>query len=272
MSRPITVATDSIHLPNQAPQVSLRKIMKPSYFPIVSTLLLCLVLIPAARAAETQPTVDSILTKFVAASGGKAAMEKIKTRTLKADLEIMGSSSAWVLSAKAPNRQRSEFVFPGLGEIIDGFDGKIAWTKNQSGIRVKEGDELAKTRRDADFYRALNLKTLYPGLAYKGSEPVDGEEVYVLESKPSATSKERFSFSAKSGLLLRQASEFESAQGKISMNIRLRDFRFFEGINYPYHLQFKLDAGGQEIEFVIKVKEVKHNMTIEDAKFTKPAA
>jgi zinc protease len=246
--------------------------MKPSYFPIVSTLLLCLVLSPAARAAETPPTVDSILTKFVTASGGKAAMEKIKTRTLKADLEVMGSSSAWESSAKAPNRQRSEFTVPVMGEVIDGFDGKIAWTKNQSGIRVKEGDELAKTKRDADFYRELNLKTLYPGLVYKGSEQVDGEGVYVLESKPSATSKERFSFSTKSGLLIRQESEFESAQGKISMNIRFGDYRVFEGINYPYSLQFKMNAGGQELEFALKVKEVKHNMTIEDAKFAKPAA
>lgn len=246
--------------------------MKPSYLPIVSTLLLCLVLIPAARAAETQPTVDSILTKFVAASGGKATMEKIKTRTLKADLEIMGASSAWVSYAKAPNRQRSEFTVPVLGEVVDGFDGKIAWTKNQSGIRVKEGDELAKFRRDADFYRELNFKNLYPGLAYKGSEQVDGEEVYVLESRPSATSKERLSFSAKSGLLIRQDSEFESAQGKISMNIRLGDYRVFEGINYPYSLQFKMNVGGQELEFAIKVKEVKHNVTIEDAKFAKPAA
>ena len=272
MSQSITTATNPIYLPKQALRASLRKIMKPPYFPIVSTLLLCLVLIPAARAAETPPTVDSILTKFVAASGGKAAMEKVKTRTTKADMEGMGSSSAWVLSAKAPNRQRSEFTVPVLGEVIDGFDGKIAWTKNQSGIRVKEGDELAKIRRDADFYRELNFKTLYPGLAYKGSAQVDGKEVYVLESKPSATSKERFSFSAKSGLLIRQESEFESAQGKISLNIRLGDYRVFEGINYPYSLQFKMNAGGQELEFVIKVKEVKHNLTIEDAKFAKPAA
>lgn len=272
MSAPMIATTSAIYLQNQAHRASLRKTMKPSYFPIVATLLLCVVLCSAARAADGPPTVDAILNKFVTASGGKAAMEKIKTRTLKADLEVMGSSSAWVLFAKAPNRQRSEFAVPGLGEMIDGFDGKIAWTKNQSGLRVKEGDELAKTRRDADFYRDLNLKTLYPGLAYKGSETVDGEAVHVLESKPSATSKERLSFSAKSGLLLRQESEFESAQGKISMNIRLGDYRVFEGINYPYSLQFKMNVGGQELEFAIKVKEVKHNVTIEDAKFAKPAA
>ncbi len=125
--------TSAIYLQNQAHRASLRKTMKPSYFPIVATLLLCVVLCPAARAADGPPTVDAILTKFVTASGGKAAMEKIKTRTLNADLEVMGSSSAWVLFAKAPNRQRSEFAVPGLGEMIDGFDGKIAWTKNQSG-------------------------------------------------------------------------------------------------------------------------------------------
>ena len=64
----------------------------------------------------------------------------------------------WVLEAKAPNKQFSEFNNSTLGAVADGFDGTVAWSKNQSGVRVKEGEELAKTKRDADFYRCLNLK------------------------------------------------------------------------------------------------------------------
>src|SRR5204863_68902 len=133
----------------------------------------------------------------------------------------MGSTTDWVLEAKAPNKQFSGFNNPALGAVADGFDGTVAWSKNQSGVRVKEGEELAKTKRDSEFHRYLALKKLYPDLAYKGTDKVDGEEVHVLESRPSASAMERFSFSNKSNLLIRQESQFEGPDGKISVTVRL---------------------------------------------------
>jgi zinc protease len=246
--------------------------MKPFYYRSVSRYLLCLALTLTARAADNTPTVDSILDKSVEASGGKTALEKIKSRTIKGDLDIFGSTSDWMMIAKAPNKQFSEFSNPTFGAVASGFDGTVAWSKNQAGIQVKEGEELAKMKRDADLYRDLHLKTLYPGLAYKGKDKVDDEEVHVLESKPSASSKERLSFSASSGLLVRQESEFEGPQGKVGVEVRLNDFRVVDGIKYPHSLKFKIGGGGGELEFGIKVKELKHNVAIDDAKFAKPAS
>jgi hypothetical protein len=244
--------------------------MKSFHCRIASGLLLGLSLSCATRAADNALTVDSILDKFIEASGGKGAMEKIKSRIIKGDIDMMGATSEWTAFAKPPNKQLSEFNNPSFGAVADGFDGTVAWSKNQAGIRVKEGEELAKTKRDADFYRYLNLKKLYPDLAYKGTEKMGDEEVRVLESRPSASSKERFSFSAKTGLLIRQESEFEGAQGKLSLSVRSDDFRTVEGIKYPHSLKFKLIIGDQEFEFAIKIKEVKHNAAIEDARFAKP--
>ena len=246
--------------------------MKASCCRFLQGILLCLALLSAAHGADNPPAVDSILDKFVEASGGKSAMEKIKSRTIKGDLDLMGSTADWVLEAKAPDKQFSGFNNSILGVVADGFDGTVAWSKNQSGVRVKEGEELAKTKRDAEFYRYLNLKKLYPDLGYKGTDKVDGEEVHVLESKPSASNKERFSFSTKSNLLIRQESEFEGPQGKVSLTVRLTDFRPVDGIKYAHSLKFKISTGEQELEFAIKVKEVKHNMAIEDAKFVKPTS
>ena len=246
--------------------------MKASYCRISQGILLCLALLSPARGADAPPSVDAILDKFVEACGGKTAMEKIKSRTMKGDLDLMGSTSEWVLQAKSPNKQFSQFNNAMLGEIADGFDGTVAWSKNQSGVRVKEGEELAKTKRDAQFHRNLALKKLYPDLAYKGTDKVDGEEVHVLESKPSASAMERFSFSTKSNLLIRQESQFEGPDGKISVMVRLTDFRPVDGIKYAHSMKFKLRAGEQELEFAIRVKELKHDAPIEDAKFAKPSS
>ena len=232
----------------------------------------CLALGFAARAADNTPTVDSILDKFVEAAGGRSAIEKIKSRTVKGEVDLLGSTSDWVLEAKAPNKQFSGFNSPILGAVADGFDGTIAWSKNQAGVRIKEGEELIKTKRDSDFYRDLNLKKLYPDLGYKGTDKVDGEEVHILESKPSASNRERFAFSTKSNLLIQQESEFESPQGKIGVTVRMTDFRAVDGIKYAHSMKFKIRFGEQDLEFAIKVKEVKHDAAIEDAKFSKPAS
>lgn len=233
--------------------------------------VLSIMVATAAIGADGEPTVDATLDKFVTAIGGKAAMEKVATRTIKADLEIMGSSTEWRSEAKAPDRMSSRFEIPGIGVIVDGYDGKVAWAKDSSGVRVKEGEELAKLKREADIHREIKLKTLFPGLKAKGTEKVEGEEMVILESKPSSASQERFFFGVNSGLLVRQESRMESPAGKIGIDVLLRDYREVDGIKYPFARHYRLNINGQEFEMVIKVKEIKHNEKMDDAKFAKPS-
>ncbi|HXP62558.1 MAG TPA: hypothetical protein VN829_18810, partial [Dongiaceae bacterium] len=150
--------------------------------------------------------------------------------------------------------------------------GTVAWAKNPwQGVRVKTGDELAKVKRDARFDREFKLKSIYPDLAYKGTEKVGDEEAWVLESKPTASSKESFWFSTKTGLLLRQDSEFQGPAGVISVNVLPRDYRTFDGLKYPGAMKLNVSSAGQGLEFTMKFVSVKHNVEIEAAKFAKPA-
>jgi hypothetical protein len=116
------------------------------------------------------------------------------------------------------------------------------------------------------------LKELYPDLAFKGTETLDGEEVQVLESKPTPSSTERFSFSAKTGFLVRRQSEFKNAAGNdVRVEIRYSECRPVDGLQYPHLQRLKFVLPGRETEFVMKVKEVKHNEKIEDSIFSKPS-
>jgi hypothetical protein len=67
-------------------------------------------------------------------------------------------------------------------------------------------------------------------------------------------------------------SEFTGQQGKIIADVRYDDYRATDGVNTPRGMKFKMDAGGQEFEFSVKLLEVRHNVPIEDAKFAKPAS
>jgi outer membrane lipoprotein-sorting protein len=188
---------------------------------------------PAAAADAL--TVDSILARHIEAVGGKAAMEKVHSShvQLKMESEMLGSSEGEIF-AQAPDRLRSHIDLGTTGIIDEGFDGKVAWVKNPwQGLRVKTGDELAKVKRDGQFHRELNFKSLYPDLAYKGIEKVGDEEAWLLESKPTATSKEKFWFSTKTALLLRQESQYEGQNGAAKVNVLPQDYKALDGLKYP---------------------------------------
>jgi zinc protease len=240
---------------------------------LIAALHLALLLAAPVLGAE-KGTVDGVLEKYVKAIGGKEAWNKVESRSIKAEFEgPFGATSGWSLQAKAPNKRFTRMESSPWGVLLDGFDGTTAWSKNQNGVQTKDGDELSHAEKEADFRREVRLKELYPDLVFKGTETLDGEEVQVLESKPTPGSKERFSFSAKTGFLVRRQSESKNAQGnETRVEIRYSEYRAVDGLRYPHLQRIRIVAAGQEIAFGMKVKEVKHNEKLEDSIFSKPSA
>ena len=239
----------------------------------MAALHLALLLAAPVLGAE-KGTMDGVLEKYVKAIGGKEAWNKVESRSIKAEFEgPFGATSGWSLQAKAPNKRLTRMESSPWGVLLDGFDGTTAWSKNLNGVETKDGDKLSRAEKEADLRREVRLKELYPDLVFKGTETLDGEEVQVLESKPTPSSKERFSFSAKTGFLVRQQSEFKNAEGNDArVEIRYSEYRAVDGLQYPHLQRIKIVAAGQEIEFGMKVKEVKHNEKFEDSIFSKPSA
>src|SRR5262245_3367214 len=80
-----------------------------------------------ANATSAEATVDQILDKYVQAVGGIQAVEKITSRVAKGTFEVsaMGLKGEIEVYAKAPNKTLRVQHLSGVGEILDGYDGKI---------------------------------------------------------------------------------------------------------------------------------------------------
>lgn len=223
------------------------------------------------KPAAAMPTADQIIEKYVQAIGGKAAIEKQTSRVSKGSFEIaaFGASGTAEIFEKAPNKNVAIINVAGFGVVQEGFDGKVAWSQNpQEGLREKTGAELAAAKLDAEFLKPVKIKQLYPKLAVKGKDKVGDKEVYVVEATPADGSAEIWYFDAQSGLMLRQDVERESPQGKQAIQSFMDNYKEVDGVKLPFSLrqvtpQFTID---------IKIDEIKHNVSIDDAKFTKPAA
>jgi zinc protease len=243
----------------------------------LTTLILCSFIVVAAFGQAVTPkpadlpTPDQILDKYVQTLGGKAAMEKITSTASKGTFEIpafgaTGSAEVW---EKAPNKTALKLDIPGFGLVLEGFNGTVAWSQDpQSGLREKTGAELAATKLDADFYKPLRLKQLYPKIVVKGKEKVGDKDAYVLTATPAEGTAETWYFDATSGLLIRMDLERESPQGKMAVQVFQEDYKEVDGIKIPHTMRQVTSA----FTIIIKLAEVKHNVAIEEAKFNNPAA
>ncbi|PYS43133.1 MAG: hypothetical protein DMF71_07830 [Acidobacteria bacterium] len=224
---------------------------------------------------DARKKADEVLANYVAALGGRVALEKITSRTAKGSFEVSGiaMSGPVEMYAKAPNLMLMVLMMLGQETFKDGFDGRVGWEQNpDDGITDKTGLELGSATRDADFYQPLKLRLQYPNLIFKGTGRVslgrggtgkmEEREALVLEA-PRNGSPRRFYFDTVTGLLLR--TEEWNAPGKITEAFEYQDYRDVDGVKVPFTIHII-----QDLHFTFELTEVKHNVSIDDAIFVKP--
>ena len=227
------------------------------------------------KSPQSLPTVEQILDRYAQAIGGPAAWGKLTNRSMKMTLEIQDSKVTVNVEnyAQAPIKH----VFIGqvkvsgaiAFEVSRGFNGKVGWSLNASegGFRELDGIELAKEKREAEFYRELKLKELYPKMALIGQVKVNDHMTYCIEANPTEGCPEKWYFDIQTGLLVRVDSFSEgSCKGGAPEEAYYEDYREVDGVKLP----FSIRSPGSKI--VYKVQEVRHNVPIDEAKFKSPGS
>jgi CubicO group peptidase (beta-lactamase class C family) len=224
---------------------------------------------------ETRKRADEVLTAYVSALGGKAALEKMTSRVAKGTFEISGLavSGPMEVYAKAPNKIVNILRLSDQLSAMEGSDGSIAWESDpDDGVTEKTGLELFTFMRDADFYQPLKLRQQYPSLYFKGQSKItivkdasgSGEEHEALVLEAPRNGRPRlFYFDARTGLLIH--TEERDASGKITDGSEYGDYRDVDGIKIPFAVR---RLGNVQIN--IKLTEVKQNVPVDDSVFVKP--
>ncbi len=233
---------------------------------------------PPPKAAETKPATDvklpsanEIIDRYVKAIGGREANEKIKTRVTKGTIELapMGVKGTTESFAAAPDKSYTKLSLTGLGDIIESYDGLVAWTINPlQGNRDKSGVELLQTKLASNFHREINLDKLYSNLTVKGTEKVGDREAYVVVGTPAGLEPQTFYFDVQNGHLLREDSTLVTPEGKTPIKTFYEDVRETEGVKTPH----KMRVVTPQFEIITVVTEVKNNAPVDDKIFSKPAA
>jgi hypothetical protein len=98
------------------------------------------------------------------------------------------------------------------------------------------------------FQKQAKLKELRPAPVLLGKEKVGAQDTYVV-----LMGWEKWFFAVDSGLLLRKGSTYYD------------DYREVDGVKLPFRMREDLFSG---MGMIYQLTEIKHNVKIDDAKFT----
>jgi hypothetical protein len=239
-----------------------------------TTLGLGSILITLAMTAAAQttplPPAREILDRFVAAIGGEPAVRAFKSRRATGTYSVpaQGISGAMEVLAAAPDRQLLRISVSGLGEIQQGFDGRVAWLIDpMTGPRLLEGAAYSQMQMDADFYGELHEAKHYAKIETVGREMFEDVSAYKVRLiRPSGEEDFEY-FAVDTGLLVGNSVTRMSPMGPMPAVTVFGEYRSFGGVLLATRIVQKVMG----IEQVMTIASVEHDK-VEASAFALPPA
>jgi hypothetical protein len=215
------------------------------------------------------PPAEKILARYIEAMGGAQRLggftSFVGTGTYLG-FETSDQEVPMQMFAKAPD-QRSMIVETGAMDLMMIFNGRNAWRYHpDTPIPLIEltGWSLTGAKYDTmAFFPAMFSKAFKQ--TQVGYADIDGKQVEVVRGMNPGESPVNLHFD-QSGLLVRLVRWTETAAGPVPVQIDYSDYRDVNGVKVPF-AWVQTWTNGQAF---VKLKDVKPNVPIENARFAKP--
>ncbi len=233
------------------------------------TLLASALILPSVLQAQDLPKAETIMDRFVEATGGKAAYAAKRTTTIKGTIEMapMNLKGTVTIYKSEPNLALTEMELGSMGKVKEGFDGKVAWAYSaMQGPQIKTGEEKDLAERGARFHTE-NWKEEYKQVQTLGTENLEGEPCYKVLATPHKGQPNTLYFSVKSGLLLKTQMKLKTVMGEIAVDATTKDYKIAGGVLLPHTMV--QSAAGQTMTFTFT--SVEWNTAIPANTFDPPA-
>ena len=216
--------------------------------------------------AAALPSAQAILDKYLAAVGGAAVLQKIKTRVQTGNIEVTGKKYPIEIYSQAPDNRVSISHLPS-GPSVTAFNGEAGWLSTPNGIRRMSSAEQQAARIDAELYFPLQLPRMYQEFEVSSGELINGKATYLVSAKGKGAPGLRLYFDQESGLLVRLIRFAETPLGRNPTEIDYADFRVADGVKLSYRWTLARPNG----RFTIQIDAVKQNVPLDEGQFVTPS-
>jgi hypothetical protein len=208
---------------------------------------------PAAPQKTTEsaplPPAQKIIDRHIEAVGGKEALKSHSSVNLKGAITIPanGMSGTIEVFAARPNKMLAKTTLAGIGDIMEGYDGTVAWSISpMTGPMLATGEELAQKSFDANFDGALGIASRYDAMKTVEKTTFQGRPVYkiALTRKIGGTDDIEF-YDVETGLKAGGMMERKNPMGTISVTSSVSDYKKFGNLLQPTVM--KQSTSGVEI-------------------------
>ena len=220
------------------------------------------------------PSVEEVLSHYVRALGGQAALDGVKSRSIKTSRLNGGNpESITMIYQKGPGKvllARESASY----SLWVGFDGTRAWAQDslKSYWGLLNTPQRIAILRDSEIYPGSRLRSQYSNVKVMRAEKIGEENTYVISGiSPEGTSEE-FYFAVRTGLLLRRHIEEQTVFGGFQIRADFEDYQEIGGVQTPFVVRWSSPGGAWGTRTSFKVLEVLQNQTINDEKFEGPPA
>jgi hypothetical protein len=222
---------------------------------------------PAAPSSQPALTADEIVSKYVAAIGGKDAISQVKSITSESSVQVMGSDNPSTTTLVDGVGYKSEVSINGA-MIVTCYNDKGGWNVNP--MAGQNSPEPMPT----DVYNAGKGQIFVGGPLYdyaaKGSKVEfvgkDGN-AYKLKMTSKEGVESTYFIDATTFLLTTVQSKGKMQDQEVDITTKLSDYRKTE---VGYMIPYAIDVDLGQFALSITVKKVELNKTIDPAIFAMP--
>ena len=215
---------------------------------------------PATRqkpVAADLPPAQSIIDRHIEAVGGREAIKSHNSVTVKGSMAVPanGMTGTVELFAARPNKRLTKMNLAGIGEITEGFDGKVAWSVSpMTGPMLATGDELKEKALDADFDGLLGVASKYDAITTIEKTTFEGRPVYKIALTRKGGGGDDIEFyDVETGLKAGGIAERKSPMGTVSATSVVSDYKKFGDILQPTVVK-QTAMGAQIVMTIISVE------------------
>jgi len=228
------------------------------------------------RQGQGLPQADQVLDKYIQAVGGAqrlAAITSFVATGSAIGYGELGGNAEFKVFAKAPNQRTTVITYkdhPERGISTWIFDGRTGWIKTPRGLLGEyelNGGELDGARLEAQLSFPGQIKQSLTNWRGGARQSIGDRDFIVVQGSGPRSFLATLYFDPQSGLLARMIRYTPSPIGRIPTQIDYSDYRDVEGVKFPFEYKFTWLDG----RYTAKLNDLKTNVTVDSAAFSKPA-
>jgi hypothetical protein len=247
---------------------------------IPSNALLAATLVLTWAGMASAQTADEIVDKTLTALGGRAALSKLTSRSSTGTIVVSTPAGELpgtiVVTNEHPNKSRTlitlDLTSVGAGSMVidqrcDGTSGYAL--DSMRGDHELSGAQLETMKNNYFPSPLLDYKERGTALEVTGKDKVGDHDVYVLKVTPKSGPSSQIFIDAQSYLPAKAVATIDVPEiGQVEQTTELSDYRPVDDVQVP----FKIRGSSSVQTFTISVNKVEHNVKVDEAIFSKPAA